>query len=611
MLDLRLPLVLLSAAVCVAAIAFAAKPGPPSWQNHPVLRADPSMKVPILAWYTTRSDPTYTYDISGKGLYSRQASRFNLIADDVRDTPAATKYQKFDLLSLASLGASVDNFFEFETTREAQVCLILEIQDPLNTQGRNTVMRVPGWVSVGMAQWEADAPVPTNHELSGFHSGPIMWGYLACKTFSAGVHQVPSADRFGAQYNVRKYGALFGEADGSVPPLSPPPSGWTGPAIVEHKLCPEALHEMWVVDGNDANDPELNGMKFRTWHPSHDFIYGCYMGHEHGSPGSLMGYTELYHYTALKNNHQNESHEGFKGYVLKIPGTDKYMYVNIHANTKQMSRVNEPTHTMVVAITSTTGDLEYEMSCKAFFGGSEADYRVYPQEGVPYLPIGTPETQKLITDMYPNGRNSVEKMARKRINLYNENHPDERLMYEEPNRRVGRYEGWNGGGGDEICMTPGNPSSANGISIDIKDPHTGCVDQACTEKVVLGLPNTPAIYPNLGMNRDITFEDITFGPNECNFDIPSRGADGVFYTDQFCRTVLDGPGKNSVRQIIKPSFTSVTINDNFAISDVHGREYYQVGRPGGVRDFESTIKGLRGFRQYEGAIGIGVYDTFA
>jgi hypothetical protein len=585
-----------------------------SWRDHPAYRASPSMTLPILAWYTTRSNELHPWAIYGTGLHTRQGARLTLIGDDVKGTPEARKYHNFDLLMLGTYGAKVDNFLDFETTRDSKICLVMGIDDNRMTGGPNAVMKVPaGWESIGMAQWEEGEPMPTNHKYSQYQGEPVQWAYLACKIFPAGLHKLASPDRLGAQYKVWGYNLLIGEVDGSVPPLSPLPKDWSGPAIVEHDLCPDSLHDMWVLGSHDDSDPEIKGKVWKTWHPSHDFIYGCYMGHEHGSPGSLVGYTERFHYTAFKNDNQDESHEGFKGYAFKIPNTDQHMYVNLHAETKDISRVNVEFHTMVIAVTSKAGDLEYEMSCKTSFGGAGADFKSQPETGVPFLPMGNAASQKRLADMYdPEISYYDRKISRKRINLLNKDNPDTRLRYEMVNNRNhGVYEGWLGAGGDAFCMNATEAYQTNGIDFDIKDAHTGCHDQACTSKVVLG--SDPDEYrtifrPNLGSNREIVFFGIVIGPNQCKFDLPTRISSGIFYTDQYCKEVFDGPGKNRVRQIMKPTFTGVNLNDAFAISDVHGHSYYEISRPGGPDDFENEKEGLEGFNQYEASLGINVSD---
>jgi hypothetical protein len=251
------------------------------------------MTLPIVAWFTTRNYVEFPNVLFGRGMYSRQASRYSLIAKGVVNTPAAAKYQKFDLFQISSSGATQDNLLEFETTREAKICLIMGVDDTGMTGGADAVMDLPGWQSVGMVGWDQNVTAPKNHKYSAYQGEPIAQGQMACKNFPAGVHKLGSPDKLGAPYKIWGYHLIVGESDGSVPPLPTPPKGWSGPAITENSLCPDALHEMWVVPGHDENDPEVMAKMWRPWHPSYDYMYGCYYGHEHGSPGSLIGYTEV------------------------------------------------------------------------------------------------------------------------------------------------------------------------------------------------------------------------------------------------------------------------------------------------------------------------------
>jgi hypothetical protein len=229
----------------------------------------------------------------GQGMYSRQASRYSLIAKGVVNTKAAATFQKFDLFQIDTVGAKVDNFLEFETTREGRFCLIMSVDDTSMTGGADAVMDLPGWQSVGMVRWDENATVPKNHKYSSYQSGPVSEGQMACKNFPAGAHKLGSPDKLGAPYKLSGYNLIIGESDGSIPPLPTLPNGWSGPGISENALCPDPLHELWVVPGHDERDPEVMAKMWHTWHPSYDFMYGCYYGHEHGSPGSLVGYTEV------------------------------------------------------------------------------------------------------------------------------------------------------------------------------------------------------------------------------------------------------------------------------------------------------------------------------
>jgi hypothetical protein len=591
-----------------------------SWRDHPLYRSSPdAVTVPILAWYTTRSSEEYEWSLFSIGRYTLQGARYNLLAADVADTPEAKKLHNYDLLQLGTWGyKGIDNWLDFETTRDSQVCIVMGVDDTGADMGRDFKMAgPPGFEGVGMVQWDEESPKPVNMKYADYTGEPISWAYVACKTLPAGVHSMPSVDKIGAEYSLWGYQLIFSEVDGGVPPLSDMPPGWSGPDIVQHELCPEELHKMWVVDGHDPNDPDIAGVKWQTWHPQVDYIYRCYYGHEHGTPGILAGYTERFHYTAWKNENQDEPHEGFQTYV--VPVGEHYFVYNLHAGTRDFSRIEIEHHSVVVAVTDkTTGKNLFEMSCKASSGGAAADYeeKSRPKEGPPVLPMGSAATQKLITDVYAV-ENYFERVdRRKRINLYDPDNLDPRLRYEgdtEEEHARGVYERWGMRLLGEICMNASEPYVQAGPVVDIKNSHNGCKDVACKTKVILGSP--PDKYrdyfsPNLGFNRELVLRGISVGPQYCDHALPEPNADGyhVFYTDPYCGKLCDGPGKNCVMQKIHSSFKGLTVNQHYEVSDMHGHNTYEIAHPDGIDAFESEKGGLNGVRQVEGALGINVEE---
>lgn len=235
------------------------------WSDHPLYKFSPDdIIMPILAWYTTRNIADAPNSVSSIGRYTQQAAKLTLIGPDYTDSPEAYKYHNWDILSIGTWGAkNLDNFLDFETTRESSMCIMLgpnyrlDVTDPQ--------VQIPhGFTGIGVAKWNESSPKPKNIDFADFTGEPVSWGYLSCGTLPAGVHKLPSVDRFGDFWG---YNLLFGEVDGSIPPLSPMPPGWTGPDIVQHKLCPQELHDMWVVESHDSNDPDVAGMKWQTWHP--------------------------------------------------------------------------------------------------------------------------------------------------------------------------------------------------------------------------------------------------------------------------------------------------------------------------------------------------------
>lgn len=590
------------------------------WKDHPLYRANPdSVVLPILAWFTTRSSEDYEWSLASVGRYTRQASRYNLLADGVRDTPEAKEYHNYDLLHLGTYGAEgIDNWLDFELTRSAKVCVVMGVDDDSANMDRDSVMTgPPGFKSIGMVQWDEESEKPENHKYARYTSTPISWGYLACKTMAAGTHKLPSVDSFGAQYKLWGYNLIFSEVDGSIPPLAPMPAGWTGPDILEHTSCPSELHDMWSVGVHDPNDPDIAGKRFTSWHPQLDLVYGCYYMHEHGSFPGLAGYTARYDYTAWKNDRQDESDVGFKTYV--VPAGKYYVVYTLHSDTSDFERISKEFHTVVLAVTEkSTGKLMFEMSGKASSGGAGARYesKFRPKEGVQMVPLGTAENKKRMIDMYSPERYRDREVCFKRINLYNPPNLRPDLDYEgdtEAEHSRGIYEAWTMRMLSEFCMNTTEPFRAAGPKVDIKNSHNGCRDEDCRQKIVLGRsPNQYRDYftPNMGNNREVVFRATSIGPQYCKHPLPEPNAEGyhVFYTDQYANELCDGPGVNCIMQRIHSSFEGVSLNDRYETTDVHGHNMYEPASPLGIDDFDNRKRGLNGIANIAGNLAVSVEE---
>lgn len=588
-----------------------------SWKDHPMYRANPDKVVlPIVAWYTTRSSEKYEWTLYSNGRYTRQASRYNLLASDVRDTPEAKKYHDYDLLQLGTYGhKGLDNWLDFELTRDAKMCIVMGYKD-VKMGLDDDMAGPPGFESIGMVEWDEESEQPQNHKYSSYTGTPITWGYMVCKTMAAGVHKLPSVDVFKAEHKLWGYNLIFGEADGSIPPLAPMPEGWTGPDIQQHTMCPDELHDMWTVGPHDPNDPDIAGMQFSTWHPQKDIIYNCYM-HEHGSFPGLAGYTVRYSYTPWKNDRQDESNHGFKTYV--VPAGEYYVVYTLHSDTTDFSRISKEHHTVIMAVTEkATGKLMFEMSAKSSSGGAGAEYDPdsRPEEGVQMVPMGTEANKQRLIDMYAPERYSDRVRFFKRCNLFNPPNLRPDLRYEgdnEEDHTRGVYEAWTMHMLSEMCMNTTEPYRSAGPVVDIKNSHNGCRDTDCTEKIILG--DSPRSYrdyflPNVGNNRELILRQTAIGPQYCKHTLPEPNADGyyVFYTDQYAKELCDGPGENCIMQRIHSSFEGVTVNNRWETSDVHGHFMYEPASPGGIDDFDNRKKGLNGIGSVEGNLATTVEE---
>lgn len=334
----------------VAALPENTTPRQAEWTDHPVYKSNPSIETPILAWYTTKAhgDPD---QLGVRGRYTRQGSKYMLKRGD----GDAEQLVDVDLLALNlfMLIRDRDAALEFETTRASRMCLVMDVREASNggkihqAYGSSDfeMQGPPGYnIDLGIAEWDTAHPLPKGSPISENPDEPPARGYVVCRNIDAGRHTLPGAPKLSAQWNVHLYAVLFAEADGSVPPLTPSPPGWSGPEIKQHEKCPDELHDMWSVGPPDTDDPDTQGMRFKTWHAQKDKLYGCYYGHEHGSFDGLAGYTSRFDYTAWKNNRQDESHAGFKNYV--IPAGDKFVVVNLHAATDDFNRFQVDLHTV-------------------------------------------------------------------------------------------------------------------------------------------------------------------------------------------------------------------------------------------------------------------------
>ncbi len=461
---------LFGAALVADALSFGdTTPKKAHWTDHPILKTNPDIKPPIVAIYTTRTqDEEHT--VGARGIYYPQGSNYLLADRSLEDTEEARVLLDYDVLQFTP-GSIKErpNMIQLETTRDSKVCLLMTVRDNGFKMGREATMKPPaGYTNVGAVRWSEDLG-PREIPQTRFN----FQGMAACKSLPAGEHNFTSPDMLGAEFNVHRYSLLFAEADGtpSLPPALP--SGWEGPEIKPLTRCPDALHDMWVVENHDVNDPDTSGKVWRTWHPQKDYIYGCYYGHEHGTPGMLAGYTEKLDYTAWKNFRQDESHNGFKSYVLPVPQEDKFLVINLHADTSDIGRVDKEFHTMVVAVTEKdTGKHLMELSCKASTGGSACDFENLPEEGFRFFPVGNDEAQSLVREAY-GGERSTWINARKRMNCWRPNNFDTRLGRNDDNPARGDYERWFMKTQGEFCMYSPRLFEAAGPEVDIKDPQTG------------------------------------------------------------------------------------------------------------------------------------------
>lgn len=507
-------------------------------------------------------------------------------------------------------GAVVEDWLTMEFNRDARVCILVHS----DTYKYGDTVKIDGWEMIGLVEWSPGKDKVMLGSLKADYRGnPMSWGFVGCKDVEKGKMTVPHADLLEGSHKITGYSILFGEKDGKGSKEPSVPDGWE--KIKSNEKCPEDLHDLWVVEVDDG-DKSVEGVKWKSWHPQIDPIYWCYYGHEHGSDPGMAGYKARFHYTAYKNGKQDEPHLHFKGYV--VPAGDSLMYFNVHAETSSVRRINEPFHSVVIAATDKkSGELQMELSCKGNFGFS---FTPLKKEYIPAFPaapalgLGEKNTE-LMDEAFDKQWTLSKKRINKRINVVNVDKLDKRLIYEtdvcngcdqtDAVRMMGRYETWRSAG-PQLCMTGSEKGLAEGLTIDIKDPGTACRSAGkCSSQddlVELGVEADERItifQTGLGIIRDIIFEKTTIGEDECGVEIPKRGDDYVFYTDPYCKEIVDGPGENAVRQVMKPGFKA-SLDGGFGVNDPWARGTYSKNRDCVLGCEEDET--FSGFQDMEGAI---------
>lgn len=305
--------------------------------------------------------------------------------------------------------------------------------------------------------------------------------------------------------------------------------------------CPDALHEMWRVDGHDMDDPVTSKMSWKTYHPLWDPCYWCAYNHEHGSdPKTLMGYVPKYNYTAWKNYRQDESHGGFKGFVLR--SGNYFFYYQIHAHLSKPRRFHARTHTLVIAVTDAkTKELMVELHFKADFGVAATKLAGEMGDLIPL------DRDKELFNLI--GRSK----GLRQVNVVDPKNLDVRLRHNKRFASLGNNEHWFT---TPMCST----ASRRGVQVDFKNPGTGLrtLRSSLDDFVRLGRERHGEFVESGSNRRDFRVKKLRIAANLCNFELQNIhgkvSAEGKFYTDPFGRELLDGHGKYAIAQIIKPGF---------------------------------------------------------
>ena len=311
------------------------------------------------------------------------------------------------------------------------------------------------------------------------------------------------------------------------------------------QFCPRQLHDKWVAREIDYDDPCTRGRTFKTWHPLWDPCFWCSYGHEHGSAAPLlMGYQPRYDYSALKNNHQNESHEGFKGIVADVGS--HWLYVSLHAQMSSGSRFHARYHTMVIAaVRKSSMEMELELQFKADFGSLTVRKR---SVGI----VGVSKKGEELRCMFGYKRHH------RLVNIIDPQQIDPRWKYKKGDRLLREeYEQW---ATRPMCS---EISNAREPAIDFKDAGLAKRYVSGKETTRLGRMKGGRLHLYPSVNRELRSKDWVIDGDLCKF---SDGVHGKFYTDVYGEDVRDGPGTNNVRQYIKKGFRT-KISGDFETTD--------------------------------------------
>lgn len=183
----------------------------------------------------------------------------------------STKYKGLDVFWHYNTGEGPE-FLKLEFQRAVKVYMLAVF----NHDPDYPAAELEGWKSEEYVQLvkgeDEDMPF-------GVHQPGVRWMPWQAHVFSKVVDSeitLPAGDW--VKENIRggssigEYILLLAEADGSAPKRPENPSGITA-EISPNQRCPDELHDLWVTDNTDANDPDTEGMKWPTWHPMWDPCY--------------------------------------------------------------------------------------------------------------------------------------------------------------------------------------------------------------------------------------------------------------------------------------------------------------------------------------------------
>lgn len=584
--------------------------GPTLLASHPLASASPPVQPVLITWYQVHPASDWPSRVGqSHAAYAPGGGYAHTLVTGPDGGPGggpgngdwmpisgtadggASRFHGWDLLKLPGYGRAGGGWLRAGLARPATVCIAV---------GGYMIGWNGGWETVGTDRggWRRAGVVAVPPGERSRWGDSIMMtlpplASVYCRNAPAGVLSLGMVGSRGGgsmpgfEDAPGGYDLLLGEADGTAPVPPRQVAELGGEVAQPGKPCPRALHDLWVVPSTDGADADTAGRAWATWHPQLDPIYYCTYGHEHGSsPSRIPGLAPPpFDLVAWKNEREDESHVGFKGYAFVV--NNVYIYLTVHIDTTSLRRVHTRTHTVSLAAVDATGATVLDVRCKGDFGFGftlPSDF----MHNFRFLPLGAEEEAIRAAAEADPARQPIHHS--RRINVVV---PGGDPSIDEADLPVGRYEEWRGGLG--YCTT--SPESGAGMTVDVKDPITGCQSMECpngSEEPAQLAPTADVprnvFVPSRGLRRDLILDQVTIGRGSCP-DLNGTSSD-TWYTDAACSRVLPGPGPSAVRQLAATGWGGLTLDGKYGSEDSWSGWYSPMERSSSDGGFEAVDGGV-------------------
>ena len=147
------------------------------------------------------------------------------------------------------------------------------------------------------------------------------------------------------------------------------------------------------------------------------------------------------------------------------------------------------------------------------------------------------------------------------------------------------------------CVCPYPSGCENGIPCSSQDALTACPTRECpvnsrlTPLAQVVDPSQGVFTPNRAVRRDVLFDSVTVGRDRCVLDGLAGVRGKVFYTNAKCTELRSGPGRDAVRQVLKPGWTGFLGGKYGSVESWYGM-YQQVAEndeDGGFENIEQSL----------------------